>query len=94
MDFDALKGEDLDAIALRLRATRGALGLKQSSFCTQAGIAANTYNQWEMAKIRPSLDGAILLCRTYALTLDWIYRGDPSGLPQRPVAQLTRQAVA
>jgi hypothetical protein len=25
----------------------------------------------------------VLICRTTGVTLDWIYRGDPSGLPLR-----------
>lgn len=68
---------------MRLLLTRQALGLAQGVFAERAGLAQNTYNQYEMAKKRPSIDNAIALCETYSLTLDWIYRGDNSGLPLR-----------
>jgi len=71
----------IDAIAHRLKATRLALGLNQVEFCKRAGIPTNTYNQYEKAKGRPSLDMALALCAAYKITLDWIYRGDASGLP-------------
>ena len=70
----------IDSIAARLVATREARGMSQAEFAAGAEIARNTYNQWEMAKGRPSLDEAIKLCDTYNLTLDWIFLGDPGGL--------------
>jgi DNA-binding XRE family transcriptional regulator len=73
----------LDAIAARLRATREAFGLGQNEFARRAGIASNTYNQYEQARNLPRLDFANQICDTYGVTLDWIYRGDPSGLPIR-----------
>jgi transcriptional regulator with XRE-family HTH domain len=56
-------------------------GLKQNEFCGRAEIATNTYNQYEKGKRLPRVEHAIALCDAYNLTLDWIYRGDPSGLP-------------
>jgi len=70
----------MTAIGKRLEITRQVLGLQQNVFCERAGIATNTYNQYERGKKRPSIENAISLCETYSLTLDWIYRGDPSGL--------------
>jgi transcriptional regulator with XRE-family HTH domain len=77
----AAHARSVDAIAARLRATQEALGLNQRELCALAGIATNTYNQWVNAKGRPDLDEAFKLCDTLRLTLDWIYRGDPSALP-------------
>ena len=71
---------DWPTISERLVATRKAIGLRQSEFADRAGIGRNTYNQWEKGK-RPQLDYALILCDVYGLTLDWIYRGDPQGLP-------------
>ncbi|MBA2126697.1 hypothetical protein DLM45_10785 [Hyphomicrobium methylovorum] len=73
-------GTGLDAIGRRLALTRQVLGLQQNEFCERAKIAANTYNQYEKGKKRPSVENAIRLCEAYHLTLDWIFRGDPSGL--------------
>ena len=69
------------AIGDRLRITRQVTGMQQNEFCSRASIAANTYNQYEQGKRRPSIDHANALCDAYRITLDWIYRGDPSGLP-------------
>lgn len=77
------KGDDdlsPEAIGRRLELTRAALRMSQIDFCGDAGIATNTYNQYERGKKRPSLDNALKLARAYNLTLDWIYLGDPSGL--------------
>lgn len=73
-------GTSLAAVGLRLQLTRQVLGLQQNEFCERAKIATNTYNQYERGKKRLGIDNAIALCEAYALTLDWLYRGDPSGL--------------
>ena len=70
----------MEAIGRRLELTRNVLGMQQIDFCARANIAQNTYNQYEHGKKRPSVDNAIALAEAYSLTLDWIYRGDPSGL--------------
>lgn len=71
----------LKSISGRLIATRLAKGLKQSEFADRAGVARNTYNQYEKGISRPQIDEAIKLCETHGLTLEWIYRGISSGLP-------------
>lgn len=43
--------------------------------------------------LRPlDIEAAILLCDRFDLTLDWIYRGDPSGLPHRLATELEHVA--
>lgn len=74
-------------ISRRLVATREALGIGQAELCRRTGIRTNTYNQWE-GGFRPGLDGALALCAALGYTLDWIYRGDPSGLPERLATRL------
>lgn len=78
--MDQYDGTTMTAIGLRLELTRAVLGLAQGEFCSKAHIAPNTYNQYEQGKRKPTVENAISLCDTYGLTLDWIYRGDPSGL--------------
>ena len=92
MDREKNRMRSVDAIAERLIATRKAIGLKQAEYAERAGIPNNTYNQYEQAKGRPSLDFAFKLCDTYGLTLDWIYAGDPSGLPYRITKNLFQEA--
>lgn len=76
-------GKKVTAVAERLVLTRQALGLSQLEFARSAHLAPNTYNQYETGRNRPNLESAIALCDAYSLTLDWIYRGDASGLPYR-----------
>ena len=59
------------------------MGLNQTELCRLTGIATNTWNQYEKQAKRPELDKALLMCEKLGWTLDWIYRGDPSGLPLR-----------
>lgn len=80
------------AIAHRLRMTREALGLNQTELCERAGVKRNTYNQWEQGKGRPQIDEAQKLCDAFNITLDWIYRGDPSGLPHKVALPLVARA--
>jgi hypothetical protein len=84
----------LEAIAERLRASQAALGLKAAEICRLTGIRPNTYSQWLGAKGRPRLDEAMLLCDHLGYTLDWIYFGDPSGLPYALASELGLPAKA
>lgn len=79
-------------IGARLRLTRQAFELEQKDFAATAGIAQNTYNQYEQGKRVPNLEMAYLICRHYNITLDWIYRGIPSGLPLNVMNLLRRRA--
>jgi len=55
-------------------------GLQQQDFAERAGIIPSAYNQYERSKRLISIQHAHKLCDEYDLTLDWIYRGDTSGL--------------
>jgi transcriptional regulator with XRE-family HTH domain len=83
----------LDSIGHRLRLTRLALGLNQTQLCDLAGIARNTWNQWEKGNSRPQLDEAMKLVDAFGLTLDWIYLGDNSGLPHGLVLRLNTSGI-
>lgn len=72
---------EVQGIARRLKAAREAMGITAAELCRRTGIAPNTYSQWEAAKGRPELDQAKKLCKSLRWTLDYIYLGDPSGLP-------------
>jgi len=77
---DGLSGE---GVGERLRITREALGLAQSEFAERCGLARNTYNQYEQGKNIPRIENGIAICEAFGLSLDWIYRGDPSSLPYK-----------
>jgi len=73
----------LPAVAHRLRSMREALGLNQADFARSIDIAANRWNQYEKGERMITLAVATACCEAHGVTLDWIYRGDPSGLPMR-----------
>ncbi len=70
--------------ARRLRLTRAALSVvDQREFGEAAGLEQSLYNRFETGKRLLTLQAAMKLCARYSLTLDWLYRGDPSGLPYK-----------
>jgi transcriptional regulator with XRE-family HTH domain len=74
----------LRAIGERIRLTRVALGYPTSiGFARIVGLTQQALNNYEQGIRRPDLDKALLICRATGVTLDWLYRGDPSGLPLR-----------
>lgn len=86
-------GASVAEIARRIVATREALGLRSVDVCNDLGFRSNMYAQWESGDRRPNLDDMIRFCARYGLTLDWIYRGDMSGL-QHGLATKLRQLAS
>lgn len=80
MDHDLLGSRKPDGIGYRLQLTRRVWGLQQQEFADRADINASAYNQYERGKRTMSVAHAHKLCDAFELTMDWIYRGDPSGL--------------
>lgn len=80
-------------VARRLAKTRKALGLEQEVFGREAGLSQPRYNQYETGRRLLTLAAARALCNRFTLTLDWIYRGDPSGLPYRLAEKLRSSAT-
>lgn len=74
------EGRTAMAIGERLELTRAVLGLTQRAFAGEAGVKENTYSQYKTGTQTPDIDEAHKLCDRWQLTLDWIYRGDASGL--------------
>ena len=81
MASDPWDGTSKTAIGNRLVLTREVMGLAAKDFAAAADIAPSTYSNYEIGLKRPSVDNALGLCEQHELTLDWIYRGDPDGLP-------------
>lgn len=65
-----------------LREALGYGGREQARFARLIGCASPRYNQYEKGTRLLTLAVALRLCDQYRVTLDWLYRGDPSGLPQ------------
>jgi transcriptional regulator with XRE-family HTH domain len=75
--------EPLPPIAKRLVASREALGLSAAELCRRIDCETNRWSQYETGKRPITLEIANRLCDEFRLSLDWIYRDDPSSLPNR-----------
>lgn len=71
----------LAEVGARLEQARDALRLKHIDMARTADVTAAAWSNYVGGKRPISIDAAILLCDKYKLTLDWIYRGVPDGLP-------------
>jgi len=69
-------------IAERLKAVRLALEVKtQVAFAAEIGVEKNTYNPWEKGTRSLTFEGACLIRRRYGVPLDYLFYGEPAGLP-------------
>lgn len=78
--FARLMPQATKTIARRLVATRTALGLSAADLCRRIDCKPNRWSQYESGERRITLPVAEALCDEFRLSLDWIYRGDPSAL--------------
>lgn len=70
-------------IGRRLQAIRCAESrLSQRDWAEQHGFGASQWNNWEKGIRRITVDEADRLCALYGLTLDFIYRGNLSGISE------------
>lgn len=76
-------------IGARLRKLRKTLGLTQTDLAEKLGITQSAWTQYETGARKISVEVAAVVSRRYGVTLDWIYLGDPSGLPMRLANLLT-----
>lgn len=68
-------------IAKRLEITRKAIGISAADLCRLIKCKPNRWSQYESGDRKITQQIANDLCDEFSLTLDWIYRGDPAGLP-------------
>lgn len=72
-----------DKIGTRLRALRSKLDKSQAEMAQALGISQPQWSQYESGARRITLDVAAAIAMYYGVTLDWVYFGDPAGLPMR-----------
>ncbi|MCB2012191.1 MAG: helix-turn-helix transcriptional regulator [Geminicoccaceae bacterium] len=72
----------------RLAATRRALELTQEQLAEQVGVSRGALGNWEQGTRLPDPAAMLRLKQRHGVTLDWIYGGDPSGLPQRLTSRI------
>lgn len=77
------EGDNIEAIAARLKRVREILGLSKKQFAERAGMTEQTYGPFENAKRELSLIAAKKLRKTYGLSLEFMYFGKIDDLPTR-----------
>ncbi|MBF0626474.1 MAG: helix-turn-helix transcriptional regulator [Magnetococcales bacterium] len=82
--------EQMAAIGHRLRASRSALELSPQEMAGLLGIRTETLETWESGRALPDLKAMSVLAEKFGLSLDWLFRGDPSCLPYRLVKTLLK----
>jgi transcriptional regulator with XRE-family HTH domain len=85
--------EKAKILARRLVATREALGITAAELCRRINCRPNRWSQYETGERPITLIVANRLCDEFRLSLDWIYRGDPSLLPG-PLAHRIKSKLA
>ena len=73
--------EELIQIGARLKAARLALSLSQKDLYEAIGVKAAAWNHWESGKRMPDPMVMAEFYRLHGVTMEWIYAGDPKGLP-------------
>lgn len=69
-------------VGLRLKAAREAIDdMSQKAICASVNVAQNTWSQWENGTRPADAFAVARFCNHYGATMDWIYRGNMSGLP-------------
>lgn len=81
VSFYRSMAEGLKSLGNRLKSTREALELSQADLCKILRVKANRWSQYESGERRITIDVANRLCDEFSLSLDWIYRANPSQLP-------------
>jgi hypothetical protein len=77
----AIDSESKEAIAERLEIARIALDYDtQQAFAASVLVSPSKWNNYVAARDRIPLNVALELCKKHRLSLDWIYRADPTGL--------------
>lgn len=83
-------------LAMRLAQAQAALNLKSADICREIGVEPNRWSQYlpnSKVQRRVTMDVVLRLKARYGITTDWIYAGDPSGLPDRIRAKIAPTAA-
>jgi DNA-binding XRE family transcriptional regulator len=87
--------DDPKIIGQRLKALRLALDFhSQVAFAAEIGVEKNTYNPWEKGTRPLTFVGACLIRNRFRIPLDYLFYGDPVGLPAWLHQALLKQSAA
>ncbi len=80
-------------VAKRLQLFRKSLGMRQVDLARELRWSQQKWGQWEKGRRNPNVPDMIELAERYGVTLDYVYRGDMSRLPEW-MAKKIRELVA
>lgn len=83
-----------DQVAERLASTREALDLTQEELAEQLGVSRSALGNWETGRNLPDVAAMDRFAERHRITLDWIYRGDPSALPRNLARKLLGESTS
>ena len=84
----------LQVVGRRLAETRRALQLSQEQAAKVAGVTRSAWKNWENGLRFPDSPAMIRFCNEFSVTMDWIYRGNMTGLPNSLIAKLIGRVSA
>jgi len=77
------------AVGRRIEKLRGAAGVESQRVMAELlGVDTNRYNNWANGVAAFPVPFAVKLCAITGATLDYVFRGDESGLPIRLITLL------
>ena len=82
------RADHMKVVGLRLRQLIAALGLKQVEAARQMDIPKNQLGNWLRGEAYPIHYSMYRFCRVNGIGIDWVFLGDPGGLPHRLSAKL------
>ncbi len=78
------------SVGERIRITRLAIGITQRAFAHPLGITREAQTQYESGSRHPKGEHAVGMCDAWGLTMDWLFRGDISGLQPGLAAKINK----
>jgi DNA-binding XRE family transcriptional regulator len=78
------------SVGERIRVTRISIGVTQRAFAFPLGQTRESVTMYESGTRHPHWEVAVQMCDAWGLTLDWIFRGDLSGLSPMLVEKINR----
>lgn len=90
---DGWRGMDKrrELVPLRLQQLLIALNVNARTMAKETGLAENLISMALSGAQNLSLNSAVKICDRYKVTLDWLFLGDPSGLPARIADKLPKK---
>lgn len=73
--------DELVQIGARLKVARLTLGLSQKDLYEAIDVKAAAWSHWESGKRMPDPMAMAEFYRLHGITMEWVYAGDPKGLP-------------